>query len=661
MTLHRAGRFEDAQAAYRTVLEREPENADVLHLLGLIAYQTGKFPVAAEFIDRAIAIRPDEAKFHSNRGNVAKAMGDGDGAEQAYMRALDHDPGFADARFNLGVLLQERGDLPAAARTYHTLLLAAPDYTDAISNLGVANLGLGRLDEAASLFDKLIRSGAETAEAWLNLGSVRERQRRIEDSITALEKALALKPDYAEAKSLLRHHYLEVCAWKPLARLIGTIDEKAPRSNQDSRTAELPFSSLVSSEDPALNLYVARSWAEHLQAHYPPMFDRSRRSRAASDSRLTIGYLSCDIHDHPTAHLMRGQFAAHDHHRFRINMYSYGGDDGSDYRKQIAAACDSFVDIREMGHAAAARRIHDDGVDILVDLKGWTQGNRLAICAHRPAPVQATYIGFPGTSGAEFFDYAVVDRFVVPDFETRLYTEALAYMPHCYQANDDRQEIAGEPLSRADAGLPEEGFVFCCFNRPLKFDPVMFGLWMEVLRAVEGSVLWLFAGNDRAPVNLRIAAEEHGIDPARLVFAGRWPKTRHLRRIQLADLALDTRVCNGHTTTSDTLWAGVPVVAMEGTHFASRVSASCLRAVGLPELIAPSPEAFVGLAVGLARDPAALAALKAKLWKNRTREPLFDTARFTRDLESLFLAMWERHEKGLPPAALEVPEPGPAS
>ena len=378
--------------------------------------------------------------------------------------------------------------------------------------------------------------------------------------------------------------------------------------------------------------------------------------RRARGPRITLGYLSGDFHDHPTAHLMGGLFALHDRDAFRVIAYSHGRDDGSAYRKRLEGECDSFVDIRDMDPGQAARRIYDDHVDILIDLKGHTEGNWLEICALRPAPVVATYLGFPGTTGAGFIDYILTDRIVSPEDHAAFYSETFAYLPHCYQVNDRTQAIAGDRVTRAGCGLPGDAFVFCSFNKNYKIEPAMFGVWMDLLAGTPDSVLWLMRGNDLAEGNLRREAAVRGIAADRLVFAGGLPKDRHLARLGLADLALDTRVCNGHTTTSDALWAGVPVITIKGGHFASRVSASILNAVGLPELVTGSLDAYAALAGELSHDPDRLRQLRDRLAENRLSEPLFDTPRFVKNLERAYQRMWERFVEGSAPRRIEVAE-----
>ena len=345
--------------------------------------------------------------------------------------------------------------------------------------------------------------------------------------------------------------------------------------------------------------------------------------RRTSKTKIVIGYLSNDFRNHATAHLMLSLFGLHNRDEFEIFCYSYGKDDGSYYRARIQHDCDKFVDISTLSYEAAARCIYEDQVDILVDLKGYTRGNRFDICALRPAPIQVSYLGFPGTTGADFIDYIITDKIVTPKDHNPYYSEKFVYMPHCYQVNDNTQSISNKNWTKVDFGLPESCFVFCSFNQPYKIDPVLFGIWMRILRQVPEAVLWLIVENKIAEDNLRREAEARGVQSERLIFAKRLPKDEHLSRLKFADLALDTRIYNGHTTTSDALWAGVPVITLQGSHFASRVSSSILSAIGIPDLITYSLEEYEALAIRLAHNPAELKEIRQRSAKNRLDMPLF--------------------------------------
>jgi predicted O-linked N-acetylglucosamine transferase (SPINDLY family) len=371
--------------------------------------------------------------------------------------------------------------------------------------------------------------------------------------------------------------------------------------------------------------------------------------------RIRLGYLSADFHLHATALLMVELFEAHDDARFELHAYSYGPDDGGGMRQRLQARFDHFTDISALGEQAAARAIHADGIDILIDLKGYTADSRTALLTWRPAPVQVSFLGYPGTLGGDFCDYLISDAFLTPPASAADYSEALASMPHSYQPHGRHGEIGPAP-SRAEAGLPDDGLVLCCFNQAWKFTPEVFDIWCELLAGTPGSVLWLLA-NPLAEGNLRREAMQRGIAPHRLVFAPDLPQAEHLGRLQLADLVLDTLPYNAHTTASDALWAGVPLITCAGDTFASRVAGSILHAVGLPELVTASLADYAALALKLMRDPARLQALRRKLAAQRAAAPLFDVPRYARDLETLYTAMWQRHGAGLAPAALDCTPP----
>ena len=379
-------------------------------------------------------------------------------------------------------------------------------------------------------------------------------------------------------------------------------------------------------------------------------FNRRRRHR----SKITIGYLSNNFGNHPVAHQIAGLFKVHNRDDFNIFCYSYGQDNGSVYRKQIEQDCDKFVDLFPLKHAVSASQIYNDGVDILVDLVGHTTRNRLIIGAFRPAPVQVSYLGILGTTGADFFDYIITDKIVTPEDHQPFYSEKFIYMPHCYQINDNSRRIPTKNWTKSDIGLPEDSFVFCSFNNSYKLEPVMFDTWMKILRQVPGSVLWLSRGITTAVENVRSEAEKRGVDPQRLIFAERLSLDEHLARLKFADLALDTRIYNGGATTSNALWASVPVITLLGSHFVSRMSASALAAVGLSELITPSLEEFETLAVQLASNPDRLQALRQKLGGLRLTEPLFDTPRFVRNLEKAYKKIWQIYLEGQIPQPIEI-------
>jgi protein O-GlcNAc transferase len=490
------------------------------------------------------------------------------------------------------------------------------------------------------------------------MGITFQDQYKLDEAMSCFQKALKLKPDLAVTYGSLLYVLQETCKWKNMQDVAIKNDELTKKALAKGITpAELPFLSITRHTDLSRNFAVARSWSWDVAGRMSSLKTYfSFSARRARKRRIAIGYLSTDFHDHATAHLMLSLFELHDRNEFDIFGYSCGKDDGSYYRERIQRDCDKFVDVRNLNHADAAKCIYEDEVDVLVDLKGYTAGNRLGICALRPAPVQVTYLGFPGTTGADFFDYIITDRIVTPEDHASFYSEKFVYLPHCYQVNNHTQLISNKYWGKVDFGLPDGGFVFCSFNLPYKIEPVMFDVWMKILRQVPEGVLWLLRRNETAERNLRREAEARGVNCERLVFSGKLPKDEHLARLRLADLALDTRIVNGHTTTSDALWAGVPAITVEGNHFASRVSASILSAIGLPELITHSLDEYQALAVRLAQDPAELHAIQKKLEKNRLTKPLFDTPRFARNIERAYKEMWKIFLAGEEPRQIEVEE-----
>jgi predicted O-linked N-acetylglucosamine transferase (SPINDLY family) len=376
---------------------------------------------------------------------------------------------------------------------------------------------------------------------------------------------------------------------------------------------------------------------------------------ASTKERIRVAYLSADFHAHATAYLMAGVLEQHDRSRFEVYAVSFRKSDGSEMRARVENACEHFIDVCDMSDREVAVLLRAHRIDIAIDLKGFTRDARTGILAFRPAPIQVNYLGYPCTMGAGYIDYLIADEIVVPKDEHPNYSEKIVYLPDTYQCNDSKRTIAGVVPSRSDAGLPETGFVFCSFNNNYKIAPQIFDIWMRLLKETEGSVLWLLESNPAAARNLRREAEARGVARERLIFAP-WCANQadHLARISLGDLFLDTLPCCAHTTASDALWAGVPVLTCTGNTFAGRVAASLLNAVGLPEMVTHSLAEYEARALRLARDPAAMTELKAKLARNRTTYPLFDTVRFTRHMEAAYTRMWERYASGHPPAGFAV-------
>jgi len=568
------------------------------HLLGIIAHQAGNSRMACDLIRRAIQL----------------------------------DPAFATACSDLGNVLIQQGELDDAISWYRRAIEISPEFPAAYNNLGNAYQMNDSPQEAIACYRKAIELQPDYAEAHRNLGSAFRRTGDVAAALDAFETAVALNPAFAEALTQMQHHLRHICAWDGLDKLSSRLIEMV----ESGSGIVNPFLFLCIETTPPQQLLCARQWAaENLLSPAA----RPKRSSRRGD-RITIGYLSADFQEHATACLISELFALHDRNRFNILGYSYGRDDGSAARRRLAKSFDRFVDLEAASFAEAASRIQEDGVDILIDLKGYTANARPQILALRPAPVQVSYLGYPGTMGTEAVDYIIVDPFVVPPDQQPHFAEKLIHLPGCYQVNDRSRPISTRIPSRAECGLPESGFVFCCFSASYKITPKVFDVWMRLLGAVEGSALWLLESNPLATANLKRAAETRGVASDRLIFAGTLPNPDHLARFAIADLFLDTLPYNAHTVASDALWGGCPVVTCAGKTFASRVAGSLLRAVGLPELVTASLEEYEALALTLARNPEQCRGVREKLRGGRLTSTLFDSARFTRHLEEAYEAMW---------------------
>jgi predicted O-linked N-acetylglucosamine transferase (SPINDLY family) len=516
----------------------------------------------------------------------------------------------------------------------------------------------GSLEEAAQCFSRAAALEPEFGDAHFNLGYALALQGRHDDALRSYRTAFDLQPGSAVFQAGLLTGMQHVCDWSRFEELSALRRSSALRPEAADPLPE-PFGLLSIPSTLAEQFAGARAFSQAIAARaLRESAGREYRPGHAGgggppERRLRIGYLSADFHEHVTAHVMAEVFELHDRSRIEAIAYSYGPDDRSPMRARLKRAFDRFVDLRTVSNVEAAAAIRADRVDILVDLKGHTLDARTEIVALRPAAIQASYLGYPATMGADFIDYILTDRFVLRTQDARYYHEQPVYLPGCYYASDRGRPVAVPP-ARAELGLPQNGFVFCCFNQAYKILPGMFAVWMRLLQSVPGSVLWLMENNHWATGNLRREAASRGIDPARLVFAPKVTPEQYLGRLRAADLFLDTLPYNAHTTASDALWVGVPVVTCPGETLPSRVAGSQLSALGLPELIADGMAAYEALALRLARSPGDLAAIRDKLSRNRETAPLFDTPRFVRNLETAYEAMWRIHAGGGAPRLIEL-------
>ena len=519
-----------------------------------------------------------------------------------------------------------------------------------VVNHGVSLAASTRPQDAVAVFLEAMMLEMSDPAIHMQLGLALKDMKLYQESAESFLTAWTLDPQRLTAQIMVLHMRQHACQWQGFDEACEGLAQSLARTQADGSArgegavwalAAIPHPPLLfkaAARDVALK---SARGAQPLPRHAMP---------ARGERRIRVGYVSADFHNHATALLLVEALERRNTEAFEITLYSHSPDDGSPIQHRIRAACEHFVDMRAMSAQQMAQRIHADGIDLLVDLKGQTFGNRLGVFAHRPAPIQATFLGFPGTSGADYMDYVIGDRWVTPLEHAEHYSEKIAQLPHSYQPNDSQRRrlppgtAAG---TRAHWGLPEDAPVMGNFNQSFKLLPQTFDAWMRIMKAVSNSVLWLLDDNPQSTQNLKLAAAERGVDPARLTFAPRVPVDVHLARLPVADLMLDNWPCNAHTTASDSLWMGVPMVTLMGDSFASRVAGSLLHAVGLGELACACVEDYEATAIALLNDPARLQALRRHLEEGRGTFPLFDGGRFARDLEALFERMVERDRQGM--------------
>ncbi|MFO1322777.1 MAG: tetratricopeptide repeat protein [Burkholderiales bacterium] len=712
--LHGAGRLDEAERAYLAVVAVAPMHFPSLHMLGVISAQRGRFAEARQRLAQALQVMPQSAEAHSDLGSVLKLMGLPEEALQSFARALAVRPDFVEALGNRAAVETELGRFADALATCDRVLALNAQWPDGWNNRGVALQGLARHGEALASFERALelRPGApvalhnraaallalgrpadalesceralarapDYADALVTRGVALHELARHEEAIASFDRALTLRPRFAKALqnrgvalSFLRRHdeaardlaaalaldaslpfadgallrsRLQCCAWADF----DSLRDRVVRGVRGGAPVCDPSTFLAVADAPGDALACAQIWARRLPAPSPLW-----RGERYGHDRIRVAYLSADLREHATAYLLAEVLERHDRSRFDVTAVSWGPAETSAMRARLVAAVERFVDVEGRGDEDVAKWLRAQEIDIAVDLKGYTFQGRPGILAHRPGPVQVSYLGYPGTLGMPHADYVIGDATVIPEGAEADYRESVIRLPDSYQPNDRQRAIAESTPARSALGLPARGFVFCSFNNTYKIVPEQFAGWMRLLREVEGSVLWLLEGNPLVSGNLRREAQARGVAGSRLVFAPRLPPAEHLARHRQADLFLDTLPCNAHTTASDALWAGLPVVTCLGRTFAGRVAGSLLRAAGLPELVTASAADYEALALRLARRPDELAALREKLSAHRLTCALFDSGRYVRHLESAYETMWARAQRGEPPRSFAVP------
>lgn len=656
VSYHQNNELEKAVECYRKTIEAAPESAEAYYNIGVIRYGQMLWEASIKEFKKVLELKPDFADAAFNLAAAYKEAGQYQHAAQAYQRVVQLKPNLPDAFFYQGICHLKLGQVQAAIGAFEQASRLDADNPLYWFHLAEANLLNQSHSEAVDCYRRAVDLKPDWDSAHHNLAVALRIQGKMDDAIAHLKLAVGVNPDFTAAHAFLYRLAQHTCDW-PLAIWANKqLDRLSPmEQTRGMKCAESPMTSIRRSSDVGVNMQVARSWSLSVAQQAASISPKpSFRSPAHPDRRIRVGYLSNDFKDHAVAHQIRGMLENHDRRKFEIFGYAINSDDGTRYRHLLSRSCDHFREIHGLSDPAAAAMINGDGIQILVDMAGHSRDNRLGIAALRPAPVQVSYLGFLGTTGADFIDYIIADEVVVPKTHEPFYSEKIAYLPHCYQANDDRLPIAQRQYARSDFSLPNEGVIFCCFNQPYKIDEPLFATWMRILKEVDGSVLWLVKRSPTARSNLYRAAELAGVDPKRLVFTGFMPLEHNLARLRLADLVLDTCIYNGGATTSNALWAGVPVLTMLGSHWVSRMSASALSAVGLPQLITRDLDGYARLAIHLGNHRQALMELRSQLKALRIQAPLFDTALFTRHLEQAYTTMFQRHVRSMTPASFKV-------
>ena len=713
--LHQAGLLQEARIEYERVLAQQPMHFDALHLLGVLLNQQGLTAEASTLVEQALVLRPDTASFHNSLGLVKQAANDFHAACESYRRAIALDSRYADPHLNLGNVLVQLDQVESALQCYQEALRLQPSGLQARYNSATLLLRLGHLDKAIKAFSQVLAADPTALHAWYNRGLARVSLRELPGALADFDQALALEPRYLDALNnrglVLSEFGLSDEAIACFAEVLATTPEHFEAHNNlgDALLGKQDWRGALASYRRALELRpthpLLAGTTLHTQSRLCDWTDLTEQLRALhgglmagnamsqpfcllsmidsltlhrlgaasflrtkvlhkqlpvtefgppSGGRIRIGYFSSDYSDHVMGQQMAQLYELHDRRSFEIFAISLGPDIRDRMRARLSAAFEHFIDASAMSDREVAALSRELGLDIAVDLNGYTSKARPGIFALGCAPVQVAYLGYPGTTGAPYMDYLIADRVVIPEHSRQHYSEQIVYLPDSFMVNDNTRVRSDRQFTRAELGLPEQGFVFRCYNNSYKILPEVFNCWMRLLQQVPGSVLWLLDENPTATANLKLEARQRGIDPARLVFSGRIEMSEHFARNRVADLFLDTFPYTAHSTACDALWSGLPVLTRMGESFASRVAGSLLTAMGLPELITHSLAEYEARALHLAQHPQELAALRQRLIANRDSGPLFNTKTFARRIEAAYTLMHQRRVDGLPPVHLDI-------
>jgi predicted O-linked N-acetylglucosamine transferase (SPINDLY family) len=638
------GQFQQAILYLDRALKNAGDFFEALHDLATAQAQMGDKPLALQNYTKALHLKKDSCELHYNIARLYDELDQLDLALVHYRHAVEIDPSYAEAWCNLGVDLARLRRYEEALHSYERALHLRPNDATTWSNKGIALYALKRLNEALAAYEQAIQLSPQYAQAWANKAAFLHDQKQYPQAIAAYKEALRLDPSIHYAAGEMLHAKMKICDWNDIEFEIKDL-ENAIEANQ---LASSPFPMVVASSSESVNFQVAKFYVKDQF----PVFVKPQFHLKNSEEKIRIAYYSNDFFNHATAYLMAELFELHDRERFEIFAFSFSPKTKDAMQLRLQKNVDQFIDVSNMSDREVAVLSRQMKINIAIDLKGYTTNSRPEIFSLGTAPLQINYLGYPGTMGADFMDYIIADAVLIPEGNQQYFSEKIIYLKNSYQVNDSKRQISNKNFSRSEFDLPEDKFVFCCFNNNFKILPATLDLWARILSKVPNGILWLLEDNPLAKENLMKQAESRGIAKDRLIFADRMDLPEHLGRHQLADLFLDTLPCNAHTTASDALWAGLPVLTQLGETLAGRVAGSLLTAINLPELIVHSSKDYEDLAVDLATNPSKLTAIKEKLSLNKLSTPLFDTVLFTDGLENAFIKIYQRYQMGLPPENL---------
>ena len=642
----RDNNYSFAKKILHKIIELDKNNSKANELLAYIHGNSGKLDISFELLNVACnqSDCSPEALYYLGSIQLEKRLFGN--AIETFKKSISKGGEFFEALHNLASAQAQMRELTSALINYQKCLKFGKSSHELFYNIARIYDDLKDYNEAIAYYDKAIILKPDFAAAWSNKGITLGDLKRYDESIAHFNKVLSLNPEIDWIYGNLVHAKMKVCSWSDLD---DSLDE-LPRKIMANKRVSTPFVTLALSDKASLQKKSAEIYASSKYPHNPVL---GKILTITLEKKIRIGYFSADFRNHPVSNLTAELFELHDKNKFETFAISYGVDDKSTMRSRLTKAFTHFIDVRTKSDQEIAHLARNLEIDIAIDLGGHTSQGRTGIFAHRTAPIQLSYIGYLGTMGAEYYDYLLADKTIIPNGSEHFYSEKIAYLPS-YQVNDRKRTISEKQFTRAELGLSQASIIFCCFNNNYKILPVTFGSWMRILKAVDGSVLFVYADNDWSKTNLINEARVRGIDSSRLVFGERIPYEEYLARYRVCDLFLDTFPYNAGTTASDALWSGLPLITLQGESFASRVAASLLKAIDIPELITTNQEQYEALAIELALNPQKLRSIKHKLINNRLTTPLFDTPLFTKNLEAAYTQMYDRYQAGLKPEHIVI-------